>query len=213
MLAAVVLSGVMWRDGDVVLLIVSLSCFYAAGMCVNDLVDRHEDRKRRPDRPLPSGRVSVGSAKGLAAGLFAVALGSLWFVPHREALWAGGLLLVAILAYNHLHKRYPWSVGIMAGCRLLVFVVVGLAVAGAVTPGALLGGIAQFLWVLLLSVVARYENQRPTPFALPVIPAMVAAVSLVDGALMALLADPVWGLAGIAGAGATWFGNRAVRGD
>jgi 4-hydroxybenzoate polyprenyltransferase len=62
-------------------------------------------------------------------------------------------------------------------------------------------------------LVARHENQRPEPFSLPVVPAMIAGISLVDGLLLAALYGVPWLLAGITGAGLTWVGQRFVRGD
>lgn len=34
------------------------SCFYLAGMALNDYADREVDARERPNRPIPSGRVS-----------------------------------------------------------------------------------------------------------------------------------------------------------
>ncbi|MBO0870275.1 MAG: UbiA family prenyltransferase, partial [Micromonosporaceae bacterium] len=49
-------------------------CLYWAGMAANDWADRELDTVERPERPIPSGRVSPGAALGLAAGLSAVAV-------------------------------------------------------------------------------------------------------------------------------------------
>ena len=126
---------------------------------------------------------------------------------------AGILLLLAIVAYDFHHKRNPYSVLLMAACRFLVFVVTALALVGKVLPAVLLAGASQFLYVVAISMVARYENSRPTPFAFPVVPAMLAGISLLDGLMMALLYSPPWLLAGVAGAMATRVGQRYVRGD
>ncbi|WP_344980642.1 UbiA family prenyltransferase, partial [Streptosporangium fragile] len=42
---------------------------YWAGMALNDWSDREIDAVERPERPIPSGRVSPRGALGLAAGL------------------------------------------------------------------------------------------------------------------------------------------------
>ncbi|WP_245862262.1 SCO3242 family prenyltransferase [Georgenia soli] len=42
---------------------------YLAGMALNDYADRHLDATERPERPIPSGRVSPRQALALAAGL------------------------------------------------------------------------------------------------------------------------------------------------
>ena len=101
----------------------------------------------------------------------------------------------------------------MGACRFLVFAVSSLAVAGKILPGVLIAGTAQFAYVLLLSVASRMEarGKRKRSFAL--IPAMIAAISLLDGVAMAVLASPFWFLAGLSGALLTIVGQRYVRGD
>src|SRR5436190_1165375 len=44
------------------LLLLASACLYCSGMVWNDYFDRDQDRKERPERPLPSGRVSLGEA-------------------------------------------------------------------------------------------------------------------------------------------------------
>jgi 4-hydroxybenzoate polyprenyltransferase len=44
-------------------------CLYWSGMAANDWADRELDAKERPERPIPSGRVSPGTALRVAAGL------------------------------------------------------------------------------------------------------------------------------------------------
>src|SRR5688500_19334903 len=49
-------------------------CLYWAGMAANDWADRDLDAVERPDRPIPSGRVSPSAALGVAAALTAAGL-------------------------------------------------------------------------------------------------------------------------------------------
>ena len=53
----------------------SAVCLYWAGMALNDYADRDLDRVERPERPIPSGRISPRFAFGLAAGLTAAGVG------------------------------------------------------------------------------------------------------------------------------------------
>jgi len=212
-LAGVVLSGATWDVGECLVLALALSCFYAGGMCLNDLCDVAWDRAGRPDRPLPSGRVSVPEARGLTLALFAAGFAGLGVAAHPVALAPGVALLAAIWVYDRYHKEGAWSVLVMAACRLLVFVVAGTAVAGRVGGGVWIGGFAQYAYVLLLSAVARIEGKRPGGFGFPVIPVLIAGISLLDGVMMALLAAPGWLIAGLAGAAVTILGQRRVRGD
>lgn len=212
-LAAMLLATGALAPGPLIVLALALSCFYVGGMSLNDLCDLAHDRRRRPDRPLPSGRVSVPAARMLTGTLFAAGLGLLALAPDARGLAAGLVLLLAIVAYDLNHKGNPFSVLLMAACRALVYVVVGLALTGALPAALLLAAAVQAVYVLSISVVARYENGRATPFRWPVIPAMLAGICLVDGLLLALLVAPVWLFAGLAGALLTALAQRYARGD
>ncbi|MCC7106081.1 MAG: UbiA-like protein EboC [Chloroflexi bacterium] len=54
-------------------LVIATVCLYAGGVVLNDYFDYQTDLRERPERPLPSGRVSLGSARRLAVGLLVMA--------------------------------------------------------------------------------------------------------------------------------------------
>src|SRR5262245_25587137 len=56
------------------LLLVCSACLYCSGMVWNDFFDVEQDRRERPFRPIPSGKVSRRAAGVLAAGLMAAGL-------------------------------------------------------------------------------------------------------------------------------------------
>jgi 4-hydroxybenzoate polyprenyltransferase len=105
------------------LLAVTSACLYSAGMALNDYFDVEADRAERPERPIPSGRVSSAAARGLGYGLLAtgillaVAL-SLSRTDYRPALAAIGLA-AAIVAYDGVVKRTLLGPIGMGLCRLL----------------------------------------------------------------------------------------------
>lgn len=212
-LAASLLAGGRFEAASFLLLALALSCFYLAGMSFNDICDLAHDRQRRPARPIPSGRVTVRGAWALTVTLFAGGLLLLGLAPKPGGVGAGLLLLAAILAYDLRHKGNPWSVLLMASCRFLVFVVVAIALIGDITLPLLVAGGAQFVYVVVISLVARHENASATPFAFPVVPAMLAGISLLDGVVMAIFVSPLWLAAGAAGTLLTWAAQRFVRGD
>lgn len=212
-LAASLLAAGQFAPVPYLQLTLALSCFYLAGMSLNDICDLDHDRLNRPSRPLPSGRVALRDAKRLTLALFAIGMSLLLVAPHLSGAGAGVLLLVAIVAYDLRHKGNPLSVLVMASCRLLVFLVVALALTGQANRWVIVAGGMQFFYVVLISLVARHENTRATPFAYPVIPVMLAGISLLDGLILAVLVAPPWLLAGIGGAFLTRLGQRHVRGD
>lgn len=212
-LAAMLLATGSFMPGEYLLLAFALSCFYLAGMSFNDLCDLEHDRRHRPGRPLPSGRVTILGARMLTLALFAGGFLALALAPRPSGLVAGLALLAAIVAYDLRHKGNPFSVLLMAACRGLVFVVVGLALTDTLQPLLLLGAAVQFSWVVFVSLAARHEVRRGVPYPFPLVPALIAGIALVDGLLLAVLVAPAWFAAGVVGALLTWVGQRYVRGD
>ncbi len=212
-LCAIILTGETVSLHHFLTLALSISLFYSAGMCLNDIYDLEEDRTRRPSRPLPSGKVTLRSASAFMYIMFGAALLLLAFVPHPRAVFAGLFLLAAIVFYDKFHKAHLISVLVMAMCRLMVFVVSSIAVAGSVGKLAAMGGALQFTYILIISITARYENSRKQRYSFPVIPYMLAGISLLDGIIMAVFVSPGWLAAGIAGTLLTLSGQRFVRGD
>ena len=212
-LAGVILSDSRFSWPTVLILALSLSLFYSGGMCLNDICDADIDRLKRPTRPIPSGRVSRRGAWLCMVLLFTSALTLLTAVPHPRALLAGAVLLGIIIAYDVLHKARYLSILLMASCRFMVFVVSAVAVAGTVGLSAGLAGAVQFAYVLAISAVARHENSRKEPYSVPLVPLMIAGISILDGIIMAVVVAPSWFAAGIGGAVLTLAGQRSIRGD
>jgi 4-hydroxybenzoate polyprenyltransferase len=130
----------------VFLLGLTSACLYLSGMVWNDFFDQAQDKRERPSRPIPSGRVSPAAAAKLgcalmAAGLvFSIAAGvSIPFANSGSGYafsWTApdlaGYLVVAIFLYDGWLKR-TWAGPIgMGACRFLN-VLLGLS---AVAPGS-----------------------------------------------------------------------------
>jgi len=212
-LAAMVLAGAAFSGLHFLILALSMSLLYSGGMCLNDICDAESDKEKKSSRPIPSGQVLIKDAYMLTITLFLTGLVLLFLVPYRVAVIAGFFLLAVIVLYDLFHRSHPWSVVLMAACRLLVFVVAAFAVSGRIGQLVIIAGIAQFLYTFAISLVARYENKSKMPLNRPVIPLMIACISLVDGILLALLVSPFWLAAGAAGAILTLYGQKFVRGD
>jgi 4-hydroxybenzoate polyprenyltransferase len=182
-------------------------------MCLNDLCDVKEDRIKKSFRPLPSQRISIKQATLFTIALFGLALFLLLLVSYQRAFGVGLILLLLIIVYDRIHKGHPSSVFLMAACRLLVFVISAMAISGGVSAAVWVGGFVQFIYVLLLSLVARHENHLKTGFSFPVIPMMLACISLLDGVVMASFISPIWLLPGLGGAVLTHFAQKYIKGD
>lgn len=90
---------------------------YWAGMAANDWADRELDAIERPERPIPSGRISPGTALGVSAGLTAAGLAVAGLTGGRRALAVAVPLAGAIWAYDVKAKNTAAGPAVMAACR------------------------------------------------------------------------------------------------
>jgi 4-hydroxybenzoate polyprenyltransferase len=199
--------------GAMVLVMLALSCFYMGGMSLNDIFDRHWDAQRQPYRPIPSGRITARRATTLTLGLFAAGFVFLALAPRPMGALVGLGLLAVIFLYDWLHKRHWSTVFLMASTRLGVYLVAAAALAGEVSGLVWLIGVLQLMYTLSVTVVARWENSRPTDLSFPLIPWMIAGMAAVDGLFLAVVVHPVWLLIGLIVMGMTRLSQRYVRGD
>ncbi|MCP4745345.1 MAG: UbiA family prenyltransferase [Desulfobacteraceae bacterium] len=212
-LAAMILSGAQAPWEFFFPIAASMSLFYSAGMCLNDILDAKADRVDKSFRPVACGTIAMAKAWKFTILLFAAAFGLFLAVPYPRAIIGALILSAFIVSYNLLHKKYVWSIFFMAGCRLMIFIITPVALCGQIRGFALALGLLQFAYTLGLSAVARIEKHITKPFLLPSIPVMIACMSLIDGLALALWSSPAWLAAGIAGAAMTIMGQKIARGD
>ena len=138
---------------------VAVLLMYVAGMALNDVVDLAWDRRFRPERPIPSGRISRRGALGFAAVCLALGLAILG-VLSTETLAAGLVLAACIVVYDLIHHRTALSVVLMGLCRGLVYPLAALAVAGVVEArvAGWLGG-ALAVYIAVVTFLARRESE------------------------------------------------------
>lgn len=136
--------------------VLATACFYEAGMVLNDLCDRDADRRERPGRPIPSGRVTPREAGWIAAVLAAAGLFAAAAVFPR-GLAAAGALLVLVPAYDLLHKRVPFAPAIMGGCRGAVYLLAAAAGGDPRASEAWIAAAGLALHVSAATSVARDE--------------------------------------------------------
>ena len=98
------------------------SLAYAGGTTLNDVFDAGFDRQHRPERAIPTGRVSRATAGWVGGLQLAAGLGLLVWLGASPYAAAG--LAATILGYNWLHKRWTGSVILMAGCRVMLAVTI-----------------------------------------------------------------------------------------
>jgi hypothetical protein len=94
-------------------------CLYWAGMAANDYADRELDAVERPERPIPSGRISPRAAAGVAVGLTTAGLVAAGLAGGRRSLGVAGALAAAVWVYDLRLKNTAAGPAGMAACRAL----------------------------------------------------------------------------------------------
>lgn len=147
-------------------LLASATLFYVGGMFWNDTMDIDWDRQRAPERPIPSGTISLRHAWLWGGFWFTSAFGLALFLGDTPLIYAS-LLFVSILLYDWLHKRISWSPVLMAFCRFwLVLFAAAAAYTGRPIPGmAVWTAVFLFCYIVGLSYIARHER-ADSPFDL-----------------------------------------------
>ncbi|HTU16570.1 MAG TPA: UbiA family prenyltransferase [Gemmataceae bacterium] len=105
------------------------ACLYSAGMVWNDYFDQEQDRRERPFRPLPSGRVAPREAVWLGISLFAAGT-LLALLAGRTSLLIALCLMGAILAYDGWLKR-TWAGPLAMGTCRFLNVLLGVSACGS----------------------------------------------------------------------------------
>lgn len=169
-LGALAVGALPERWAAFLLLLAASACLYMAGMVFNDIFDADEDRRERPERPIPAGEVHPREAALLGGVLLAAGLlfagGAGWVLVQLGQ--AGGwvrppliaaLLVVAILAYDGGMKRTVLGPVVMGLCRALN-VLLGVSIAGAL-PWPVSQHLAAVvgLYIVGVTALARTETR------------------------------------------------------
>lgn len=166
-LAALVLSSspvaALPAPGLLLVAIVAGCLIYAGGATFNDVADADFDRRHRPERAIPRGAVTRVTAGGIA-GLEMV-LGLALLIASGASIGWGIALAATILAYDWIHKRWIGSVVLMAGCRVLLAIAVASLPGRAFAPALLAWVGVLFVYIVALSLIARWEYKPGAPAA------------------------------------------------
>lgn len=197
--AAWLLAGGTFRGEMLWLLLLAGSLLYTGGMILNDVADVSFDRVHRPERPIPSGQVSLRAA-WMAGGLM-LAGGALVAILAGASPRVTLALVAAILAYDLYHKPWAGSVILMGACRTLLYfmaasaVPLSLGLAWHTNGNVLTCAIALGCYIIGITLAARLEHkpgaQVPAgpllaAFLLLYLPAIVCARRFAAG-----LGDPL----------------------
>jgi 4-hydroxybenzoate polyprenyltransferase len=153
-------------------------CLYWSGMAANDWADRDLDALERPQRPIPSGRITPHQALGVAAGLTAAGVTLAGLAGGRRALAVALPLAGTVWAYDLRAKNTAAGPAVMAACR-------GLDVLLGAARGRLLRAVPAALAVAAHTYTVTALSRREVSGGDRVLPAATlagtAAVALSAG--------------------------------
>jgi 4-hydroxybenzoate polyprenyltransferase len=130
---------------------------YAAGTALNDVFDLETDRTERPNRPLPSGRISRTAAASLGGVGLVVGPALASLSGSAQCTLVAAILSICILGYDAGLKHTwagPAAMGACRGFNLLLGMSIAVALGG---PIAWFTAIAYGLYVAGITEVSRSE--------------------------------------------------------
>jgi 4-hydroxybenzoate polyprenyltransferase len=162
------------------------ACLYSAGMVLNDYFDVEVDRKERPFRPIPSGRLSRRTAGWLGVALLCAGLGLARAADGSLGMLIAALLVVCIVFYDSWLKRTPLGPIGMGMCRFLN-VLLGQSAGSRLSELESIH-LAAVVGVYIVGVTwfARREAEISRR------PHLLAATGVMFGAAILALLLPVW---------------------
>jgi UbiA prenyltransferase family len=168
-------------------LLLGVSLLYTGGAFLNDAFDADSDRQRRPERPIPSGKISVQLVWRLGFGQLVAGIFLLLFCSQLSA-GAAILLALFILLYNFSHKFFTAAPWLMGACRFWIYVIGGATGVWSLNGWPILCGAALALYVAGANYLGRREIIRSLNPHWPILPLaapIILALAMNTGAFRA----------------------------
>jgi 4-hydroxybenzoate polyprenyltransferase len=147
--------------GEFAGLLIASGCLYLAGMVLNDVFDAEIDAKDRPQRPIPSGRIPLGTARAVGWSLLVAGTAIGWLVSILAGDVRAGIVATALAAcivlYDGVLKTTFAAPLAMGGCRALN-VLLGMSTSSILLSGgnvAIAAGVG--LYIVGVTGFARRE--------------------------------------------------------
>jgi 4-hydroxybenzoate polyprenyltransferase len=159
-------------NGIVLVTLVS-ACLYAAGVIFNDVADRQTDRYERPNRPIPSGKITQRNAILLALLLIIISITISCFISVATIIIVF-VLIPSIFLYNFVLKNSSVGLAAMGATRVLNILLgaspnLSNSIEGE--PDYMfyrlgLVCISEFIYISGITAISKYETHKTHPFHL-----------------------------------------------
>ena len=137
-------------------LVAATACLYAGGIVFNDVFDRQIDAHERPERPIPSGRVTAAGAAVFGAALLFSGIAAATLVTPAASLVALGIAAAA-LTYDAWTKHHtvagPLNMGLCRALNLVLGMTAVPAAAAEYWPLALIN----LAYITAVTLTSRSE--------------------------------------------------------
>lgn len=140
-------------------LLLGVSVFYTGGTFLNDAFDAEADRRRRPERPIPAGKISRTLVWQLGFGQLVLGI-FLLLVCGQMAAGAALFLALCLLLYNFSHQFFTAAPGLLGACRFWVYVIAGATGAGGLNGWPIFCGLALAFYVAGSGHIALPKKKR-----------------------------------------------------
>lgn len=164
-------------------LIIATIGLYGGGVVFNDVFDTDLDARERPERPIPSGKVSVGGATKLAMTLFFVGVVAAGVVGMLPAVIALSIVIMCLL-YDKWAKHRPvvgpLTMGLCRGLNLAL----GMSYSLAALVEVWFLAFVPVVYIAAVTTISRGEvhgGQRPPLYLSAVLYAIVVACIVAFG--------------------------------
>lgn len=122
-LAGMAIAQFTFADFSPIYLVISTLGLYGGGVVLNDVFDAQLDAIERPERPIPSGRVTLQSAAILGITLLAIGIVSAALFSSLSG-WVALVIAVLTILYNRVAKHHvffgPLVMGMCRGGNLIL---------------------------------------------------------------------------------------------
>ena len=162
----------------ILLLIIATIGLYGGGIIFNDIFDIKQDTVDRPERVIPSGRISIKEAKILGITFFSIGILSASLVSEFSGFLALVIMFLTLLYDKYSkHNKFigPLNMGLCRGGNLIL----GMSINGHLEPDYFIIGLIPVIFVAAITLTAQKETKGKNKLA--IVTAMFLDISVVFG--------------------------------
>jgi 4-hydroxybenzoate polyprenyltransferase len=143
---------------DALLLVLATACLYAGGIVFNDYFDRDLDRIERPERPIPSGKVSPKAAVTFGVILFLIAVISSFMVGKIPGILAVSIMVFALL-YDRWMKHTAFGGPLFMGLARAANLLLGISYSLRALNEYYWIGVIPLIFIASITLTSQEENR------------------------------------------------------